>query len=47
VNITMLYGDREDDVHYRGLARRDTIEFHTEANAWRSAAFGRARRMSP
>jgi len=45
INITMLYGDREDDVHYQGLARRDAMETPNKgANAWRSAAFGRVGR---
>ena len=46
VNITMLYGDREDDVHHRGLARPCAIGAPQEnTNAWRSAAFGRAGRL--
>jgi hypothetical protein len=44
VNITMLYGDREDDVHHRNLARRDSIDAaNSQRAAWRSAAFERAR----
>jgi tetratricopeptide (TPR) repeat protein len=45
VNITMLYGDREDDIHYRGLARQNTLELSPCGNkGWRSAAFMRMRR---
>jgi hypothetical protein len=47
LNITMLYGDRADDVHHRGLAQRDAMGAPNEgANAWRSAAFGHAGRSS-
>lgn len=47
VNITMLYGDRENDVHHRGIGRRDSLGADNErANAWRSAAFDRARQLS-
>ena len=44
VNITMLYGERADDVHHRELSRighRPTV--HTSP-AWRSQAFALARR---
>jgi len=45
VNITMLYGDREHDVHHRHLARPDPMGDPTGgATSWRSAAFARTRR---
>jgi hypothetical protein len=42
INVTMLYGDREADVHHRQLARPDPM-FGTAGSsyAWRSAAFPR------
>jgi hypothetical protein len=45
VNVTMLYGDREDDVHHRELARDASAsgEDVLASTAWRSAAFSRAR----
>jgi Tetratricopeptide repeat len=44
VNITMLYGDRESDVHHRNLARQDIMSgANGGLSAWRSAAFSRAR----
>jgi tetratricopeptide (TPR) repeat protein len=44
VNITMLYGDRVDDVHHQRLARREpTADPDGGPSAWRSAAFGGAR----
>jgi len=44
INITMLYGDRENDVHHRDLARHDAMnELDVRSTAWRSAAFSRAR----
>jgi len=46
VNITMLYGDREHDVHHRQLARPDPMGYPSgTAAAWRSVAFTRARRF--
>ena len=45
VNVTMLYGDREDDVHHRQLARPEPNGAAAGgAPAWRSSAFGRRRR---
>lgn len=45
VNVTMLYGDRADDVHHPRLASRDpTGADPAAAPAWRSAAWARARR---
>jgi tetratricopeptide (TPR) repeat protein len=43
INITMLYGEREDDVHHQELSRRDAIKGST-ASTWRSGAFGQSRR---
>lgn len=43
INITMLYGDRENDVHHVRLARRDLADDSNFA-AWRSGAFTRVRR---
>jgi tetratricopeptide (TPR) repeat protein len=40
INVTMLYGHRENDVHHPQLARSDRMR----AGAWRSASFSRARR---
>jgi tetratricopeptide (TPR) repeat protein len=46
INITMLYGDREHDVHHRRLARKDSADATPAGgNSWRSAAFGRTRRF--
>jgi hypothetical protein len=45
VNITMLYGERADDVHYRELSRSSSSTLDGNASrAWRSHAFARARR---
>jgi tetratricopeptide (TPR) repeat protein len=46
INITMLYGERADDVHYRGLGRAGETPRGTGAvtPSWRSAAFARNRR---
>jgi tetratricopeptide (TPR) repeat protein len=44
VNITMLYGDRENDVHHQQLGRVDASPGSDAA--WRSAAFTRTRRMA-
>jgi tetratricopeptide (TPR) repeat protein len=45
VNVTMLYGDREDDVHHRGLHTREAgAVSHEGTRTWRSQAFNRARR---
>jgi tetratricopeptide (TPR) repeat protein len=44
VNITMLYGDREDDAHHRGLLRPDPLgQLSGPSTAWRSYAFARVR----
>jgi len=40
VNITMLYGDREHDVHHPRLSQQDATGW---PEAWRSAAFSRTR----
>jgi tetratricopeptide (TPR) repeat protein len=40
INITLLYGDRENDMHYKGTVQRDK----TDEQAWRSAAFSTFRR---
>lgn len=42
INVTMLYGDREQDIHHRDLAR--PVAVPQQAQGWRSAAFGRGRR---
>ena len=39
INITMLYGEREEEVHHRELSGPSV----TASRAWRSAAFRRAR----
>jgi hypothetical protein len=46
INITMLYGIREDDVHHRGLGRPAAPPPPPAgtAKAWRSLAFSRSRR---
>lgn len=45
VNVTMLYGDRADDVHHRELSRRSpSPEAAGTSGAWRSQAFALARR---
>ena len=38
INVTLLYGDRADDLDHRGLARPEVAQPH----AWRSAAFRRS-----
>ena len=45
VNVTMLYGDRRNDVHHYNLARRRDPMASPDVRsvAWRSAAFARAR----
>jgi hypothetical protein len=43
INITMLYGDRENDVHHPGLRQDDARQANLHP-AWRSAAFTRTRR---
>ncbi|MFB7619149.1 hypothetical protein [Kitasatospora sp. NPDC056181] len=47
INITMLYGERADDVHHRNPQADPEIGARTAATAadgaWRSAAFARAR----
>jgi tetratricopeptide (TPR) repeat protein len=45
INVTMLYGDRENDVHHRELARPDPMSGANPSFAqWRSGAFARSRR---
>ncbi len=45
INITMLYGERENDVHHRHLARQGAMSGYDEKQTgWRSAAFARSRR---
>lgn len=44
VNVTMLYGDRENDVHHlQSLRRAELAGRGLATTAWRSAAFSRAR----
>lgn len=45
VNVTMLYGHREDDEHHRILASRPDLEtrWGMQHSAWRSFAFARHR----
>jgi hypothetical protein len=44
INITLLYGERENDVHYRPQAQQDSMGGpDIRQSAWRSAAFARAR----
>jgi len=40
INVTMLYGQREGDVHHRAAVQGAPLQ---RSDAWRSAAFGRAR----
>ncbi len=40
INVTMLYGDRSEDVHHRTASPEQA---EVTRNAWRSAAFARAR----
>lgn len=44
VNVTMLYGDRENDIHHLQMIHRDGL-VHTgvRSAAWRSASFSHAR----
>jgi hypothetical protein len=45
VNVTMLYGERADDVHHRELSRRGRSAAAGSARpAWRSQSFARVRR---
>ena len=45
INVTMLYGDRENDVHHRDLSRPDPMTGGNQRSAsWRSGAFARSRR---
>ncbi|WP_233860282.1 tetratricopeptide repeat protein [Paraburkholderia sp. HD33-4] len=45
INITMLYGDRENDAHHPQLTQQQGQRFAVNgAAAWRSAAFARARK---
>lgn len=47
VNVTMLYGDRENDVHHLDLARPGAAGApNARPTGWRSAAFGRVGRSS-
>ena len=46
INVTMLYGDRENDVHHRQLADRKLSGLFPIAPAWRSGAFSLSRRLS-
>ncbi|MFO0758528.1 MAG: hypothetical protein U0359_18695 [Byssovorax sp.] len=43
INVTMLYGDREDDVHHPRLSRAEA-DAGDIGRAWRSASLTRARR---
>ncbi|MGH3679616.1 MAG: hypothetical protein ACRDT2_05060 [Natronosporangium sp.] len=43
INITMLYGDRADEVHHRQLSGPEAVSAATGSAPWRSAAFSRAR----
>jgi tetratricopeptide (TPR) repeat protein len=45
VNVTMLYGHRENDVHHPPVMRQDPIG-EGSASSWRSASFTRSRRRS-
>ncbi|WP_162794060.1 tetratricopeptide repeat protein [Streptomyces paludis] len=48
VNITMLYGEREDEVHHREMHHPDPMsESHELIPAWRSAAFRHTRTSRP
>jgi hypothetical protein len=42
INITMLYGDREHDIHHPGLRQDDGLPVNFNSG-WRSAAFSRTR----
>ncbi|MDR5760488.1 tetratricopeptide repeat protein [Caballeronia sp. LZ035] len=42
INVTMLYGDREDDAHHRQLARPDAVE--GGASSWRPASLAALRK---
>jgi hypothetical protein len=45
VNVTLLYGDRQDDAHHPNLAKPDALWAAPPGRAaWRSAAFSFARR---
>jgi len=45
INVTMLYGERQHDVHHPNLSGQDRpASREVRTNAWRSAAFSRARR---
>jgi tetratricopeptide (TPR) repeat protein len=44
INITMLYGDRENDLHHPNLSDKSLSNgFEVGATSWRSAAFSRVR----
>jgi hypothetical protein len=45
INVTMLYGQREDDSHHRSLSARTDLEarWGTQRSAWRSPVFARHR----
>jgi hypothetical protein len=48
VNVTMLYGERADDVHHREVSRhRGSVAAAERSRAWRSQAFALARRPRP
>ncbi len=47
INVTMLYGDREQDVHHRNLSRPDPLgDVNSVGASWRSSAFRRTRTTS-
>ena len=43
INVTMLYGDRENEVHHRELARPSSVG-NLGTSAWRPAAFSKFRK---
>lgn len=44
INVTMLYGDRENDQHHRELSARSSLPDSTNrSSAWRSASFSKVR----
>jgi hypothetical protein len=46
INVTLLYGDRHDDIHHKGLARVELSASSPPSRpSWRSAAFAHARRV--
>jgi hypothetical protein len=44
INVTMLYGDREDDLEHRGALRPELANQAAVSQPWRSAAFTSVRR---